>query len=149
MKIQLTMGIHVFLLLILISTQIFANEHPGRILITNMTVFDGLNDNRLLHANVFIEGGLIKKISAEEINAEGARIIDGNGRTLIPGLVDMHWHSAYASIPMQKGLSSDHAYHLLVGAKSNEKTLIRGFTTVRDMGGNVFSLAALTDAGHL
>jgi len=58
----------------------------------------------------------------------------------------MHWHSAYASIPMALGLTADHAYHLLLGAKSNEKTLLRGFTTVRDVGGNVFSLAKLTES---
>lgn len=65
----------------------------------------------------------------------------------MPGLIDMHWHSAYANIPMQTGLVTEHAYHLLIGAKGNEKALLRGFTTVRDVGGNVFSLAKLTDAG--
>lgn len=48
---------------------------------------------------------------------------------------------------MAVGLTSDHAYHLLIGAKSNEKALLRGFTTVRDVGGNVFALQKLTDAG--
>jgi imidazolonepropionase-like amidohydrolase len=48
---------------------------------------------------------------------------------------------------MQVGLNSDHAYHLLIAAKGNEKALLRGFTTVRDIGGNVFALARLTDAG--
>jgi len=59
----------------------------------------------------------------------------------------MHWHSAYANIPMQVGLQVDISYHTLLGAKGNEATLMRGFTTVRDVGGNVFSLAKLTDAG--
>ncbi len=45
------------------------------------------------------------------------------------------------------GLTTDLAYHTLIAAKSNEKAILRGFTTVRDVGGNVFSLAKLTDAG--
>jgi imidazolonepropionase-like amidohydrolase len=65
----------------------------------------------------------------------------------MPGLIDMHWHSAYANIPMATGLVTEHAYHLLIGAKGNTEALMRGFTTVRDVGGNVFSLASLTDAG--
>jgi imidazolonepropionase-like amidohydrolase len=65
----------------------------------------------------------------------------------MPGLIDMHWHSAYSNIPMQLGLNTDHAYHLLLAAKGNRDALLRGFTTVRDVGGNVFSLAKLTDSG--
>jgi imidazolonepropionase-like amidohydrolase len=122
-------------------------DKAGSILITNVHVFNGVDDERQMNANVLIEGQLIKTISTEAIPAENATMIDGKGRTLMPGLIDMHWHSAYASIPMQVGLNSDHAYHLLIGAKSNERALLRGFTTVRDVGGNVFSLAKLTDAG--
>lgn len=36
---------------------------------------------------------------------------------------------------------------MLIAAKSNERVLLRGFTTVREVGGNVFSLAKLTDSG--
>lgn len=124
-----------------------ANEASSRILITNVHIFDGTNDERIMNASLLIEDGIIKKISKESIVAEDAKRIDGGGRTLMPGLIDMHWHSAYASVPMGVGLTADHAYHLLIGAKSNEKTLLRGFTTVRDVGGNVFSLAKLTNAG--
>jgi len=73
--------------------------------------------------------------------------IDASGKTLIPGLIDMHWHSAFNSMSVAEGLNTDLAYHLLIGAKSNEKALLRGFTTVRDMAGNVFALKTLTDAG--
>ena len=121
-----------------------ANGTGFPILFTNVHVFD---DKRLMNANVLVSGNRIAAVSAEPLAAANARVIDGKGRTLMPGLIDMHWHSAYASIPMQQGLVSDHAYHLLIGAQSNRKALLRGFTTVRDIGGNVFSLAALTDAG--
>ena len=120
---------------------------PSKTLITNVHVFDGSHETLIENAYVMINGNLIETVSKERPDTDGATVIDGKGRVMIPGLIDMHWHSAYASIPMQTGLTSDHAYHLLIGAKSNEKALLRGFTTVRDVGGNVFSLAALTDSG--
>jgi len=126
---------------------VVAQESDVPILFINVHVFDGARENRVENANVLVRGNMIANISTEPLTVANARIIDGKGRTLMPGLIDMHWHSAYANIPMQVGLVSEHAYHLLIGAKGNEKTLLRGFTTVRDLGGNVFSLAKLTDAG--
>ncbi len=131
-----------------VSTFALAQDVPAsRILITNVHVFDGVSESRLMNAQVLIENNLIKEVASGTIEATNATVIDGNGCTLMPGLIDMHWHSAYANIPMAVGLNTDHAYHLLLGATGNEKVLMRGFTTVRDVGGNVFSLAKLTDEG--
>lgn len=136
-----------FLSTLQLAVALAEQQPPTKILITNVHVFDGISETRQMDANVLVEGQLIKKVSSDKIVAEDATVIDGGGRTLMPGLIDMHWHSAYANIPMSVGLNTDHAYHLLIGAKGNEKALLRGFTTVRDVGGNVFSLAKLTDAG--
>ena len=132
---------------LLLTASAFAGETNRQVLFTNVHIFNGESEERTMNANLLVEGNLIKKISTEKIIADEALVIDGGGRTLMPGLIDMHWHSAYANIPMQLGLTTDHAYHLLIGAKGNTKTLLRGFTTVRDVGGNVFSLATLTDSG--
>ena len=136
-----------FIAALLLIFSCLAKANPDVTLITNVNVFDGINEKLLKNVNVVITGNLITKVSEQPLAVAGGTVIDGGGRTMIPGLIDMHWHSAYASIPMQEGLTSDHAYHLLIGAKSNERVLMRGFTTVRDVGGNVFSLAKLTDAG--
>ncbi|MCG8536898.1 MAG: amidohydrolase family protein [Pseudomonadales bacterium] len=136
-----------FIAVLLLIVSCLAKASPDVTLITNVNVFDGINEKLLKNVNVVITGNLITKVSEQPLAVAGGTVIDGGGRTMIPGLIDMHWHSAYASIPMQVGLTSDHAYHLLIGAKSNERVLMRGFTTVRDVGGNVFSLAKLTDAG--
>ena len=133
----------IFLVILLFSTPAYAQNVT---IITNVNVFDGVNEELKIGVDVAIEGQLIKEIGTN-LSVDGATVINGDGRTLMPGLIDMHWHSAYASIPMAVGLNSDLAYHLLIGAKSNEKALLRGFTTVRDVGGNVFSLAKLTDSG--
>ena len=124
-----------------------AGHEPRRVLFVNVNVFDGIDENLMRRANVLVEGNLVIRVTVDPVQAGDTTVIDGGGRTMIPGLIDMHWHSAYASIPMAVGLSSDHAYHTLIAAKSNERVLLRGFTTVRDVGGNVFSLQKLTDAG--
>ncbi len=130
-----------------LTTSTFAEEANRQILFTNVHIFNGESEERIMNANLLVEGSLIKKISTKKIIADEALVIDGGGRTLMPGLIDMHWHSAYANIPMQLGLTTDLAYHILIAAKGNTEVLLRGFTTVRDVGGNVFSLATLTDLG--
>lgn len=85
-------------------TPAFANEAVRKILFTNVHVFNGIDEERLMNANVLVDGKLIEAISTKNLAAENAIVLDGKGRTLMPGLIDMHWHSAYASIPMQLGL---------------------------------------------
>ncbi len=122
-------------------------QQPAVTLFLNVDVFDGVSETLIENANVVVTENMITAVSVEPLAVAADRVIDGGGRTLMPGLIDMHWHSAYANIPMQLGLTTDLAYHLLIGAKGNTKALLRGFTTVRDVGGNVFSLATLTDLG--
>ena len=77
------------------------------------------------------------------------KVIDGKGRTLIPGLIDAHWHTTYAYTPaqillMNQGDMAEVAIISMTGAK---ETLLRGFTTVRDTGGNPFAIKKLIDSG--
>ena len=123
-------------------------DDKPQVLFINCHIFDGSSETLIKNGRVLVEGNLIKSVGGASLKAaKRATVIDCGGKILMPGLIDMHWHSAYANIPMQLGLNSDHAYHLLIGAKGNTDALLRGFTTVRDVGGNVFSLAKLTDAG--
>jgi imidazolonepropionase-like amidohydrolase len=122
-------------------------EPESQTLFTNVHVFDGKNEKLLENANVLVEGNLIKTVSKDAIEADGAKVVDGGGQTLMPGLIDMHWHSNFATLSVPQALNTDLAYHALNAAKANEDALLRGFTTVRDMAGNVFSLHKLTDAG--
>ncbi|MGB5498517.1 MAG: amidohydrolase family protein, partial [Maribacter sp.] len=70
-----------------------AQDKPAQTLINNVNIFDGENEKLIENANVLIEGNLIKTISTSPIKAKGATVIDGGGRTLMPGLTDAHWHS--------------------------------------------------------
>jgi len=123
---------------------------PKLTLISNVNIFDGENEKLLKNRHVLIKDNLIETISNEPlavIQTDNVTMIDGGGRTLMPGLIDAHWHSLFSSMPMAKLMASEISYMSLVGAKANEDALMRGFTSVRDVGGNVFALKQATDEG--
>jgi adenine deaminase len=58
-------------------------------LFQNVRIFDGKGDSLSTPSNVLIKGNIIERISTEAITAEpGVTVIAGNGRTLMPGLID-------------------------------------------------------------
>uniref|UniRef100_UPI003D0C3383 amidohydrolase family protein n=1 Tax=Roseibium sp. TaxID=1936156 RepID=UPI003D0C3383 len=75
-----------------------AQDKPPQTLITNVHIFDGVSEQRTENASVLIEGNRIKTISTDAISADSATVIDGGGRTLMPGLADTHVHLAFASL---------------------------------------------------
>lgn len=120
---------------------------PAQILIMNVNIFDGQNEKLIPKANVLVEGNRIKTISGKPIAAEGATVLDGGGRTLMPGLTDVHWHVMFNSPSIPTLMTADMGYLTLLGAKSAEEDLLRGFTTVRDVGGNPFGIKKAIDQG--
>ena len=85
-----------FIATLLLIVSCLAKASPDVTLITNVNVFDGINEKLLKNVNVVITGNLITKVSEQPLAVAGGTVIDGGGRTMIPGLIDMHWHSAYA-----------------------------------------------------
>lgn len=122
---------------------------PPAVLFTNVRIFDGKRGSLSAPSSVLVQGTTITRISAGVADAPGARIIDGRGRTLMPGLIDMHWHSMFAGVPIQAAMTADTGYLNIVAAAESRRTLLRGFTTVRDVGGAVFGLKSAIDAGHV
>jgi imidazolonepropionase-like amidohydrolase len=116
-------------------------------LFTNVNVFDGVNQQRIMNANVLVEGNLIKEVSTAKIDAPGATVIDGGGRTLMPGLIDAHWHTMFNFWPISKVMSANFGGLSIAAAKHSGEQLLRGFTTVRDVGGNVFGVKMAIDSG--
>jgi imidazolonepropionase-like amidohydrolase len=120
-----------------------------RTLITNVNVFDGVNEALIENANVVVEGNLIGAVLTDPIDSDGATVIDGGGRTLIPGLIDAHWHTLYCCNPQSVVVTGDILEVAIRGAQGSEGTLMRGFTTVRDVGGNSFAIKRMIDAGEI
>lgn len=138
--------------LCVLSLGLFAQEQPKQItLFTNVQVFDGLSDKRF-KADVLVEGNLIKQISKDPLmvlQTDNVSIIDGQGMTLMPGLIDNHWHTVFNFWPVSKLLNTDLAHLGINAGHHSGKTLLRGFTTVRDVGGNSFGVKKAIDEGTI
>lgn len=127
-----------------------ATSQPEAVLFNNVRVFDGKGTALSAPTNVLVRGNKIERISTSPIPTDRSAntiIIDGAGRTLMPGLIDMHSHIMWESLPQAQMPVSDIAYWNLLAARSAEKTLMRGFTTLRDVGGPSFSLKKVIDDG--
>ena len=73
-----------------------AAEPPALTVFENVRIFDGKSEQLSANVNVLVRGNTIDKISKDPIPIDGnspAKIIAGGGRTLMPGLIDAHWHA--------------------------------------------------------
>jgi len=135
-------------LLCLVSVPLGAQQQPAGILFRNVRVFDGTSAALSAPTNVLVRGNVIAAIGPGAA-APSARVIDGRGGTLMPGLIDVHVHMVFTSMTMQSllapGLTPEGAEQAAVAEA--EKMLLRGFTSVRDVGGPVWTLKAGIDAG--
>lgn len=122
-------------------------ETRQRILITNVNVFDGINEQRIENANVLIEGNLIRTVSTDPIKADGATAIDGGGRTLMPGIIDSHVHLAVGNIGVSDIMNELPGYMTIRATVAARQLLDQGITTVRDMGGETFTIKRAIDEG--
>src|SRR5512144_1012062 len=127
-------------------------EPSTPILFENVRIFDGKSDTSSAGMNVLVRGNTIDKISKDPIPSDLSaitKIIAGGGRTLMPGLIDMHWHTMLVRPTVAALLAGDIGHlNLMAGAEATD-TLMRGFTTVRDMGGPAFGLKRAIDEGTI
>jgi imidazolonepropionase-like amidohydrolase len=122
-----------------------AQQSPA-VLFQNVRIFDGKNGALSPPSNVLVHDNRIEKISAATITAD-AQVINGGGRVLMPGLIDAHWHAMLVRPTPASALANDVGYTNLLAAAEATSTLMRGFTTVRDMGGPAFALKRAIDEG--
>ena len=125
----------------------FAVYTQSEILISNVNVWDGTSNTLNTNFSVLIEGSLIKKVAKNISKPNGATLIDGGGKTLIPGLSDAHVHLS-ATLSGKEARNEAHwMYTSIRTAKAAENFLMLGFTTVRDLGGPVFGVKRAVDEG--
>ncbi|WP_223967364.1 amidohydrolase family protein [Bradyrhizobium sp. RD5-C2] len=121
-------------------------QQDAGVLFQNVRIFDGKNGALSGPSNVLVRNNKIEKISTAAITAD-AQVIAGDGRVLMPGLIDAHWHAMLVRPTPAAAIAGDVGYTNLLAAAEATATLMRGFTTVRDMGGPAFSLKRAIDEG--
>jgi imidazolonepropionase-like amidohydrolase len=121
-------------------------EAPPEVLFRDVRVFDGTNANLSSRTNVLVRGNLIVAIGADSASPN-ATVIDGGGRTLMPGLINAHTHIFFSTIPASAPQTADMPYMTAVTVKELKATLMRGFTSIRDVGGPTIGLAKAVREG--
>jgi imidazolonepropionase-like amidohydrolase len=115
----------------------------------NVRVFDGKSARLSGPTDVLVVGDKIQAIGATVNAPSGAVVIDGRGRTLMPGLIDVHVHMVFSALSMSQLMAPDMtvAKATELAAPQAEQMLLRGFTAVRDVGGPSWALKAGIDRG--
>ena len=122
-------------------------EGRADVLFRNVRIFDGHSAQLSQPSNVLVTGNVIATISADAPEPAGATVIDGAGMTLMPGLIDAHWHTMLARPTADMAMLGDYGFLNFLAGVEAQATLLRGFTTVRDMGGPAFGLKQAVDSG--
>jgi imidazolonepropionase-like amidohydrolase len=138
--------------IIAISAAASAQDAAPVTIFENVRIFDGTNGSLSGPANVLVRGNLIERISPDPIPADrraDTTLIDGAGRTLMPGLIDAHTHMTMSAVPLALMFTADGNYSMLRQAKAAGDMLMRGFTSARDLGGPAFGLKRAIDEGFV
>jgi imidazolonepropionase-like amidohydrolase len=120
-----------------LTTPLLAADEKPQTLFINVNVFDGASEQLAMNKRVLVEGNLIKTIGDESLKADkGATVIDGAGRTLMPGLIDGHTHFAL-TVPGGLSVAEDSHWQYLaaMATYAAKEHLSMGFTTAREIGG--------------
>ena len=124
-----------------------AQDAPNRVLITNVNVWDGTSDAVMNGVDVLVEGNKISQVAAN-ISAPDALVIDGQGGTVTPGLIDMHQH-----LMLNGGTAAGNTWDAYVqgahASRAAEYLLRSGFTTIRDIAGNSIGIKRAINQGIL
>ena len=116
--------------------------------ITNVNVFDSIAGRVDGPFDVTVGDGTITSVRPAGPGGPGTQI-DGTGKTLIPGLIDAHWHAVFTTIPAVVASTGEIGYVFAQAVVSAGDTLMRGFTTVRDVGGPSFGIKQAIDQGSI
>lgn len=117
------------------------------LLLTNLRFFDGRTPRLQAGRDILVRDGRIAGLVPAGQGPAEAQRIDCGGRTVIPGLIDAHWHASLVGVSQVAAMTQDVGFvHLMAGRQAGA-TLMRGFTTVRDVGGPSFGLKLAIDRG--
>lgn len=121
-----------------------AGARTGSLTVTNALIFDGVSA-QLIEGSVRAEGGVIVE-TGSGVRPAG-QIIDARGGTVVPGLIDAHFHAHATHLNLLDVETRRPSYLALAGARRLAAALSRGFTTVRDVAGGDPGLAAAIAEG--
>lgn len=118
-------------------------------LLHNVRIFDGVHDRLSEPGSILVEDDRIREILPADHRVNADRIVDLDGRTVIPGLIDAHFHAYASDLDFVKLEQLPPTYLAQRGRHLMEDALRRGFTTVRDVGGGDYGLWRALEEGWI
>ena len=149
---RITKRAKVLFCMVFLCNWLNAQQHNKEILFENVSIFDGKNELILTNQHVLISGNKIALISKTALpKNDNMIVIDGKGKTLIPGLIDVHVHMIFGALSMKDMMDPNLKPEnlLMKVVPEAQKMLLRGFTSVRDVGGPSFQLKQSIDDGTI
>lgn len=119
----------------------------AELILRNAAVLDVDSGQLIADRDVLIKDGLIHRVGSALDAGPDAQVIDIGGRTLMPGLIDLHVHVTAVSMNLGSQIRMPNVFVLLRALPILEAMLMRGFTTVRDTGGAERALADAIEDG--
>jgi len=117
-------------------------------ILRNVSVLDAENGSLSAGQSVVIEGSRIADVGPALTGPDDAVILDGVGRTVMPGLIDAHAHPAVVDHDLSGMAEWPPAYVAARASRALAGMLGRGFTSVRDVGGGDVGLARAVEEGY-
>jgi imidazolonepropionase-like amidohydrolase len=116
-------------------------------LFRNANLLDPLRKDLLEGHDILVEGGVVREVSDKPLQSKTARVIDVKGKTVMPGLIDLHVHVIAVELNLSRQVHMPNVLITLRSVPMLRGMLRRGFTTVRDAGGAGFAFKQAVDAG--
>ncbi|MDQ0007074.1 metal-dependent hydrolase family protein [Variovorax boronicumulans] len=117
------------------------------VLFKNANLLDPLRGELLEGHDILVEGGVVREVSDKPLQSQAARVIDVKGKTVMPGLIDLHVHVIAVELNLSRQVHMPNVLITLRSVPMLRGMLRRGFTTVRDAGGAGFAFKQAVDAG--
>ena len=117
------------------------------VLFKNANLLDPLRSELLEGHDILVEGGVVREVSDKPLQSKTARVIDAKGKTVMPGLIDLHVHVIAVELNLSRQVHMPNVLITLRSVPMLRGMLRRGFTTVRDAGGAGFAFKQAVDAG--
>jgi imidazolonepropionase-like amidohydrolase len=128
------------------------DEPDAGTLITGARIFDAIGPDLIEAQDVLVQDGLIAAIGSNLDTPEGVTVIDAAGRVMTPGFIDMHYRLSLCTVPvadMAGSYAPDLDYIGIKAAQAAEDALMRGFTSLRDVGGASWGAKLAADRGEI
>ena len=119
----------------------------SEILFRNVRVFDGVSPRLSAPTDVLVRGNQIAGVGRGATST--ARVVEGAGRTLMPGLIDAHCHLEFFNLPVQEFANDIPDFLQVRQVPGARDFLMDGFTSARDAGGPTFGLKKAIDQGFV